>query len=60
MISVRNLVKNFGDFAAVKDISFEVRQGEIFAFLGHNGAWQDDRHQDAHDLAEADQRRDLD
>ena len=38
MISVRNLVKNFGDFAAVKDISFEVRQGEIFAFLGPNGA----------------------
>jgi ABC-2 type transport system ATP-binding protein len=38
MISVRNLVKNFGDFAAVKDISFDVRQGEIFAFLGPNGA----------------------
>jgi ABC-2 type transport system ATP-binding protein len=38
MISVRNLVKNFGDFAAVKDISFEVQQGEIFAFLGPNGA----------------------
>ena len=38
MISVHNLVKNFGDFAAVKDISFEVRQGEIFAFLGPNGA----------------------
>jgi ABC-2 type transport system ATP-binding protein len=38
MISVRNLVKNFGDFPAVKDISFEVRQGEIFAFLGPNGA----------------------
>src|SRR5271155_4754206 len=38
MIRVRNLVKNYGDFAAVKDISFDVAQGEIFAFLGPNGA----------------------
>jgi len=38
MIRVRNLVKNYGDFAAVKDISFDVAEGEIFAFLGPNGA----------------------
>lgn len=38
MIRVRNLVKTFGDFTAVKDISFDVAQGEIFAFLGPNGA----------------------
>jgi gliding motility-associated transport system ATP-binding protein len=38
MIRVRNLVKNYGDFAAVRDISFDVEQGEIFAFLGPNGA----------------------
>ena len=38
MIRVQNLVKRFGDFAAVKDISFDVAQGEIFAFLGPNGA----------------------
>jgi ABC-2 type transport system ATP-binding protein len=38
MITVRNLVKTFGDFTAVKDISFDVAQGEIFAFLGPNGA----------------------
>ena len=38
MIRVDNLVKKFGDFAAVDNISFEVRQGEIFAFLGPNGA----------------------
>jgi ABC-2 type transport system ATP-binding protein len=37
-IRVENLVKKFGDFAAVKDISFEVQTGEIFAFLGPNGA----------------------
>jgi ABC-2 type transport system ATP-binding protein len=38
MIRVQNLVKKFGDFTAVKDITFEVEQGEIFAFLGPNGA----------------------
>ena len=38
MISVQNLVKTFGDFTAVKDITFDVAQGEIFAFLGPNGA----------------------
>ena len=38
MIRVDNLVRRFGDFAAVDQISFEVNQGEIFAFLGPNGA----------------------
>lgn len=38
MIQVKNLVRNFGDFTAVKDISFDVGRGEIFAFLGPNGA----------------------
>jgi ABC-2 type transport system ATP-binding protein len=38
MITVRNLSRRFGDFTAVRDISFEVAQGEIFAFLGPNGA----------------------
>lgn len=37
-ITVRNLVKKFKNFAAVDDISFEVKEGEIFAFLGPNGA----------------------
>ena len=38
MIRARDLVKKFGDFAAVKGISFDVERGEIFAFLGPNGA----------------------
>src|ERR1700743_528379 len=38
MIRAENLVKTFGDFTAVKGISFDVKQGEIFAFLGPNGA----------------------
>jgi len=38
MIRVHNLVKRFGDFAAVDNISFDVAKGEIFAFLGSNGA----------------------
>jgi ABC-2 type transport system ATP-binding protein len=37
-IEVKNLVKKFGDFTAVKDVSFNVKKGEIFAFLGPNGA----------------------
>lgn len=38
VIKVRNLTKKFGDFFAVDSISFDVRQGEIFGFLGANGA----------------------
>lgn len=37
-ISVRNLTKRFGTFTAVDNISFEVAKGEIFGFLGANGA----------------------
>lgn len=38
IISASNLTKAFGDFRAVDGISFEVQQGEIFGFLGANGA----------------------
>jgi len=38
IISVKNLAKKYGDFEAVKGISFEVYQGEIFGLLGPNGA----------------------
>lgn len=38
VISVRNLTKRFGSFTAVDSISFDVRRGEIFGFLGANGA----------------------
>lgn len=38
IISVKNLVKNYGNFEAVKGISFEVKEGEIFGLLGPNGA----------------------
>src|ERR1700749_2381700 len=38
IISVRNLVKNYGNFQAVKGISFDVQEGEIFGLLGPNGA----------------------
>ena len=37
-LKVQNLVKNYGDFCAVDDLSFEVREGEIFGLLGPNGA----------------------
>lgn len=38
IIKVINLVKKYGDFTAVKGISFEVKEGEIFGLLGPNGA----------------------
>lgn len=38
IISVRELTKCFGDFTAVNRISFDVERGEIFGFLGANGA----------------------
>lgn len=38
VISVTNLTKKFGDFTAVDNISFNVQKGEIFGFLGANGA----------------------
>ena len=38
IIEVKNLTKKFGEFVAVKDVSFSVEEGGIFAFLGSNGA----------------------
>src|SRR5664279_2524481 len=38
IISVQDLFKKYGDFEAVKQISFEVFQGEIFGLIGPNGA----------------------
>lgn len=37
-VEAKNLVKNFADFRAVNDISFNVKGGETFAILGENGA----------------------
>ncbi|MCF8345117.1 MAG: ABC transporter ATP-binding protein, partial [Bacteroidales bacterium] len=38
IIEVKDLVKKFGDFTANDHLSFEVKKGEIFGFLGANGA----------------------
>ena len=38
IIEVHNLIKKFGDFEANKNLSFDVYRGEIFGFLGANGA----------------------
>ena len=37
-IEIKNLTKKFGDFVAVNNISFNVKKGEIFGFLGPNGS----------------------
>jgi len=38
ILEVKNLVKQYGDYTAVKGISFDIEQGEIFSLLGPNGA----------------------
>ena len=38
VIEIKNLSKSFGEVKAVQDISFQVKEGELFAFLGVNGA----------------------
>jgi ABC-type Fe3+/spermidine/putrescine transport system ATPase subunit len=38
ILEVHDLVKKYGDFAAVKGISFDIQEGEVFSLLGPNGA----------------------
>ena len=37
-IEIRHLSKSFGETRAVIDVTFDVRNGEVFGFMGHNGA----------------------
>ena len=37
-VSVRHLAKSYGDTEAVRDVTFDVEKGEVFALLGPNGA----------------------
>ena len=38
MINVESLSRNYGDFKAVRNVSFKIRNGEVVGLLGHNGA----------------------
>jgi hypothetical protein len=52
-ISVRDLRMSYGEFEAVRGISFEVRAGEVFAFLGPKRGRQDDDDRDPRGLLRA-------
>jgi ABC-2 type transport system ATP-binding protein len=58
VIHAENLVKTFGAVKAVDGVSFDVREGEIFAFLGPNGAGKTTTIQMLTTLSGADQRID--
>lgn len=38
MIEIKNVTKKYGDKTAIKNINFDIKDGEIFGFIGHNGA----------------------
>ena len=38
MIEIKNVTKKYGDKTAINNISFDIKDGEIFGFIGHNGA----------------------
>ena len=38
MIEIKNVTKKYGNKKAVDNVSFTVNDGDIFAFIGHNGA----------------------
>lgn len=38
MIEVVNVTKKFGDFTAIQDLNFKVRDGSIYGLIGYNGA----------------------
>ena len=38
MLQVNDISKNFGDFKAINNLSFEVKVGDVMGFLGPNGA----------------------
>ena len=38
IIEIKNLTKKFGDFVAVNNVSFNIKKGDVFGFLGPNGS----------------------
>jgi ABC-2 type transport system ATP-binding protein len=46
VIKTRKLTKKYGDFIAANELTMDVEAGEIFGFLGANGAGKNYRHED--------------
>ncbi len=44
ILEVKHLVKKYGDFTAVKGISFDIKEGEIFSLLGPKWSRKDHHH----------------
>lgn len=48
MLEIRDLRKKYGNFQALDGLSMTIEKGELFGFVGPNGAREDHHHQDYH------------
>ena len=56
MIQLDHVTREFGETLAVNDVSFHVRAGEVFGFIGAQWRWQNDQHENTFDARYADLR----
>lgn len=56
IVQTSGLTKTFKGQEVVSNVSMHIRKGEIYGFLGPNGAWEDDHHEDADEPRKTDKR----